>query len=80
MNARFVLLWTDVVIFLLAAALVGYAWHARRQPNLRATWHKVFADAASLCSAIVLGVFLVVTLLDSVHYRPALPPTPCSRR
>src|SRR5205807_9384652 len=30
-------------------------------------------DAPSTCSALVLGVFLVVTVLDSVHFRPALP-------
>jgi peptide/nickel transport system permease protein len=75
MAPKFVLLWTDVVLFLLVAALVWYGWHVRHNANLRVTWTKVFADAPSLCSALVIGLFLIVTLLDSVHYRRALPPS-----
>ena len=73
MAPRFVLLWTDGVLYALLIALVAYVWHVRRDPNLRATWTKAFTDAPSTCSALVLAVFLVVTLLDSVHFRPALP-------
>jgi peptide/nickel transport system permease protein len=76
MAPRFVLLWTDAVLFALLAAFVAYVWHARRDPNLRATWRKVFTDAPSMCSALVLGAFLVVTVLDSVHFRPALARAP----
>ena len=75
MAPKFVLLWTDAVLFLLVAALLWYGWHVRRNANLRDTWTKVFADAPSLCSALVIGLFLIVTLLDSVHYRRALPPS-----
>ncbi len=75
MTPKFVLLWTDAVLWLLVAALAWYGWHVRRNPNLRDTWGKVFADAPSLCSALVIALFLIVTLLDSVHYRRALPPS-----
>jgi peptide/nickel transport system permease protein len=34
----------------------------------------VWSDAPALCSAVVLAAFVVVGLLDSVHYRPRLPP------
>jgi len=81
MAPRFVLLWTDAVLYALLAALIAYVWHVRRDPNLRATWTKAFTDAPSMCSALVLAAFLVVTLLDSVHFRPALsraPGTPAS--
>ncbi len=73
---KFVLLWTDGAIWLLAAALVAYVVFAWRRPNLRASWRKVFMDAPSLSSCIVLLLCLWVTLLDSVHYRPLLPPAP----
>ena len=76
MTPKFVLLWTDAVLWLLVVALAWYGWHVRRNANLRDTWSKVFADAPSLCSALVIALFLVVTLLDSVHYRRALPPSP----
>ena len=75
MAPKFVLLWTDVVLLLLVLSLVWYVWHVRRSPNLRATWAKVLADAPALCSAVVMAVFLIVTLLDSVHFRRALPPS-----
>src|SRR5512137_2731468 len=71
---KFVLLWTDVAVWLLIAALVAYALVVRRQPNLAATWRKVFADAAALASSVVLAVCLLLTLADSVHFRNRLPP------
>jgi peptide/nickel transport system permease protein len=75
MAAKFVLLWTDIAMWLLLLALGGYVWQVRRSPNLRTTWGKVMADAPALCSALVMAVFLVITLLDSVHFRRALPPS-----
>lgn len=70
---KFVLLWTDAALWLLVAAALAYVWHVRRRPNLRANWRKVFADAPALASSVVLLACAVVTLLDSVHYRPRLP-------
>lgn len=73
---KFVLLWTDGAIWLLTAALLAYVVFAWRRPNLRASWRKVFMDAPSLASSIVLLLCLGVSLLDSVHYRPLLPQAP----
>jgi peptide/nickel transport system permease protein len=75
MGFKFVLLWTDAALWLLFAALAGYAWRVSRSPQLRATWLKVLRDPAALCSALVLLVFLGVTALDSVHFRRALAPS-----
>ena len=71
---KFVPLWTDVSIWLLVLALVAYTFYLRRQPNLSATWRKVFSDSAALASFVVLAACLLVTLLDSVHFRSQLPP------
>ncbi|MBL8333050.1 MAG: ABC transporter permease, partial [Rubrivivax sp.] len=73
---RFVMLWTDVAMWLLIAAVVGYVLYVLRQPTLRASWRKVFMDKAALASSIVLVLCLVLTLLDSLHFRPLLPPAP----
>lgn len=73
---KIVILWTDAALWLLAAALFSYVVFVRRRPNLRASWRKVFMDAPAMCSSIVLLLCLGVTLLDSVHYRPLLPPAP----
>ena len=73
---KFVLLWTDAAIWLLVAALVAYAVMVARRPQWAANWRKVFHDAPALCSSLILLLCLGVTLLDSVHYRPLLPPAP----
>jgi peptide/nickel transport system permease protein len=75
---KFVLLWTDAAMWLLALALGVYAMMVMRRPGLAANWRKVFADAAALSSSVILLLCLLLTLLDSVHYRPALPPAPGS--
>jgi len=71
---KFVLLWTDAAIWALVAALAAYAVMVVRRPQLAANWRKVFHDAPALCSSLILLLCLGVTLLDSLHYRPLLPP------
>jgi peptide/nickel transport system permease protein len=73
MGFKFVLLWTDVALWLLAAAVVAYGLHVRGSASLRATWRRVLRDPAAVSAAVVLGVFVVIALLDSLHFRRALP-------
>ncbi|MCY7316453.1 MAG: ABC transporter permease, partial [Rubrivivax sp.] len=73
---KFVLLWTDVSIWLLLAAVVAYVVSVLRKPELAAKWGRVFRAPAALASSIVLVLCLAITLLDSVHFRPLLPPAP----
>ena len=54
---------------------LAYAWYVRRSPALRATWG-VSRATRRPCSAVILAAFVIVGLLDSVHYRPLLPPAP----
>ncbi len=67
-----VILVTDVLIWLLAAAATGYALYCRRQPHLAVPWAKVFRSAAAVASVVVLAVYVAVGLLDSLHFRPLL--------
>ena len=71
---KFVLLWTDASMWLLIVALLAYGVVVWRSPALSANWRKVFRDAPALGSSVILLMCLVVTLLDSVHYRRLLPP------
>ncbi|HZE92490.1 MAG TPA: ABC transporter permease, partial [Rhizobacter sp.] len=70
---KFVLLWTDAAMWLLLIALLVYAVAVLRSPRLSANWRKVFHGAPALASFVVLLACLLITLLDSVHYRPLLP-------
>ena len=73
---KIVFLWTDVVLYAMVLLLVWYGWRIAINANLRATWDKVLRDPAALSAAIVLVLFSVVTLLDSVHFRRALAAAP----
>ncbi len=70
---KFVFLWTDLVLWLLAAGAVLYIWKVRNDKNLRATWHRIALDAPAMCAAVVLAIFLLIALADSIHFRPRLP-------
>jgi peptide/nickel transport system permease protein len=71
---KIVILWTDAAIWLMLLALLAYAVLVWRTPEKRQRWGRVFRDPGALASSIVLLLALGVTLLDSVHYRPLLPP------
>jgi peptide/nickel transport system permease protein len=74
MMPKFILLWTDAALFALVATCLFYAWHVRRTPTSRATWSRVAKHTPAMCSAVVLSLFVVIGLLDSVHFQPQLPP------
>lgn len=69
---KFVFLWTDFVLWLVAAGVVVYIWRARHNARTRANWLHVLRDAPAMCAAVILGVFITIALLDSVHFRPRL--------
>ena len=68
-----VLLWTDALLFLLVALALLAGMRARAQAPLRAAWRKVGRRPTGMAAATVLLAFLVVGLVDSLHYRPLLP-------
>jgi peptide/nickel transport system permease protein len=73
---KFVLLWTDAALFLMVAAVIFYAWRVSRSETARATWSRVARSAPAMSSAVILLFFVLVGLLDSIHYQPRLPAEP----
>ncbi len=71
-----VFLWTDVAMFLLFVALLAYGRLVARTPHLASTWRQAFLRPAGAASATVLLLFATVGMLDSIHYRLALPSAP----
>ncbi len=71
---KIIFLWTDIALFALLFAVLGYAWHVSRSHALRATWARVARNTPAMCSAVVLLVLIAIGLLDSLHYQPRLPP------
>ena len=70
------LLWSDILLFVLIASIVGLMLWARRQEALRAAWGRVARNGVAMAAATVLAAFVLVGLLDSLHYRALLPAQP----
>ena len=69
---QIVVLWSDVLVWLLLASGIGVGVLIARSPPLLAAWRRVGANRAGMASATVLLAFLGIGLLDSLHYRVAL--------
>ena len=76
MSIQPVLLWSDALLFVLIAAIIALTLWARREDNLRAAWGRVLRDGVAMAAATVLAVFVVIGLLDSLHYRARLDSKP----
>ncbi len=75
MNFIPVILWSDALVFLLLAAGAVSTWYIRRREHLLLPWRRVARSSVAMVSLLVLSLFLVVGLLDTLHYRVALPQT-----
>jgi peptide/nickel transport system permease protein len=73
---NFVILWTDAALFLLVGAVIVYGWRVSKSETARATWGRVARNAPAMGSAVVLLFFVLVGLLDSVHFQQRLPKAP----
>ena len=70
---KLVFLQTDILIYCLLLVVGLYIWRARGKAHLAAPWRKVARRPAAMASAMVLLAFVMVGLLDSVHFREPLP-------
>src|SRR5574340_689023 len=68
-----VILWSDALVFLLVAAGIATAWYIRRREHRLLPGRRVAQNATAMVSLLVLSLFLVIGLLDTLHYRAALP-------
>lgn len=67
-----VFLWSDVLIWLLVLAGVAFGVSSARNPLLCAAWRRVGRSRPGMAAATLLLAFVLVGLLDSLHFRPAL--------
>ncbi|MDX8386044.1 MAG: ABC transporter permease [Gallionella sp.] len=68
-----VVLWSDALVFLLLSAGIVTAWYVRQHEHLMQPWRRVARSKVALISLMILSLFLLVGLLDTFHYRAALP-------
>ena len=68
-----VILWTDAMIFLLLATVFVAAWWIRKRPHLVLPWQRVSQSSVGMVSLLLLLLFVLIGVLDTIHYRAALP-------
>ena len=69
MGFQVVVLWSDMLIWLLVAAGIGVGVLVAKTPPLLAAWRRVGANRVGMASATALLAFIAIGLLDSLHFR-----------
>jgi len=73
MTFKPVILWTDALIYLLLATVTVFIFYARRKEHLRDPWRQVVHSRIGTAALVVLMAYGAVAVLDSLHFRKALP-------
>jgi len=71
---KFILLWSDLLIFLLVCSLALFFYKLREDPQTAERWGQVFSSRLGMVTFTVIIGYVAVALLDSVHFRKALAP------
>jgi len=67
------LLGTDALVFLLVGLVALFAVYARKREHLVAPWRDVVRSRIAVASLVILAAYTLVGLMDSLHFRKALP-------
>ncbi len=68
------ILWSDVLIFLLVGALIFFVISLQRNPQNRERWRQVFSTRLGMATFVIIMAYVLIALVDSVHFRKALTP------
>lgn len=68
------LLWSDLLIYLLVAVLCLFFLRLRGDPQTREHWRQVFSTRLGMVTFTLILVYVGIALLDSLHFRRALEP------
>ncbi len=66
---EFLFLWTDLLLWLLVLLTVVFIRYASGRRHLREPWQRVFRSGMAVGAGVVLGAFILIGLLDSIHFR-----------
>ena len=67
-----VVLWTDALIYLLLVLVGLTVWHTRRHQHLLRPWRRVAASRTGQVAMVVLAFYVIVGLLDTLHFKPRI--------
>ena len=67
-NIKIEVFATDALIYLLIIAGVALFFYVHRHEHLRAPWRQIFRRRLAMASLVTLCVYVVIGLMDSIHY------------
>ena len=68
-GAKPVLLWTDVLIYILVLSISLFVVYASGKEHFRVPWRQVIQHKLGMVSLVFLMVYVFFGLIDSVHFR-----------
>lgn len=72
MNFQPVILWTDALIYLLLLLTLSFVWYTRRHEHLMQPWKRVARSRTGQAAMMVLLFYVIVGLLDTLHFHPQI--------
>ena len=66
-----IVLWTDALIYILISVITVLFLSMRKKEHFVRPWKLVANSRTAMASLVFLAFFLVIGLLDSVHFRPS---------
>lgn len=66
-----VVLWTDALIYLLLLSLLGLGFYLRGKEHIKRPLQAISNSKVGMVSLVVLLFFVMIGLLDSIHFVPA---------
>jgi peptide/nickel transport system permease protein len=73
---KFVLLWSDALIFFLVLALCAFFFNLRKDMQTRESWRQVFGTRLGMVTFVIILTYILIALTDSIHFRRALDAVP----
>ncbi|MCW8889252.1 MAG: ABC transporter permease [Sedimenticola sp.] len=73
MMGEWVILWTDALIFILVFFSIAFGYYAAGKEHLRGPWRLVVRSRVGVSTLVILSFYVIVGLLDSIHFHPLLP-------
>lgn len=64
------LLWTDALFLTVLASFAIAGWRMRAREHLRRPWRKVVRSPGAMMSAVILSVYVLIGVLDSIRFHP----------
>lgn len=64
-----IMLWTDYFVYFFVIILVLYLLKISNNALLQARWGRLFASPINLFSVMILAVYLIIGVLDSIHWK-----------